>query len=94
MGFPGNVHYLYARATLSGEGRVYFGTCLLSFELSDEGSEKGLALSKFDRKTFSSYSSSALYVSVPGYYFSIILIDFFFNYTKIPFIAMVSGGNF
>ena len=73
MDIPGNVHYLYARATLSGEGRVYFGTSLLSFELSDDG----LALSKFDRKTFSSYSSSALYVSVPGYYFSILLIDFF-----------------
>ena len=42
---------------------------------------KGFALSKFDQKIFLSYSSSALYVSVPGYYLSTILIDFF-NYTK------------
>ena len=37
---------------------------------------KGFALSKFDRKIFPPYSSSSLYVSVPGYNFSIILIDF------------------
>ena len=75
---------------LSGEVRVYFCTSFLSFELSDKGCEKGFALPKFDRKTFSSYSSSALYVSVPGYYFSNILIF----YTKIPFISKVSGWNF
>ena len=33
---------------------------------------KGFPLSKFGRKTFPSYSSSALYVPVPGYCFSII----------------------
>ena len=37
---------------------------------------KGLSLSKFFRKTFPSYSSSTLYVSIPEYYFGIILIDF------------------
>ena len=43
---------------------------------------KGFALSStFDSKTFPSYSSSALYVAVPGFYISIILLDFF-NYTK------------
>ena len=43
---------------------------------------KGFALSKLDLKMCPSYSSWALYVSVPGYYFSIILIDFFFNNKK------------
>ena len=49
---------------------------------------KGFALSKFDRKIFPSYSvlSSALYVSVPGYYFSIILIDFFKLYKELKFL--------
>ena len=28
ISIPGNVHYLYARAKLSEEGRVYFGTSL------------------------------------------------------------------
>ena len=37
----------------------------------------GFVLSKFENKALPSYSSSALYVKVPGYYFSIILIDFF-----------------
>ena len=37
----------------------------------------GDSLPKFDRKAFPSYSSSVLYVSVPGYYLIIILIDFF-----------------
>ena len=32
ISIPGNVHYLYARAKISGEGRVYFGTSLPSFE--------------------------------------------------------------
>ena len=69
--------YALLWAKLYGEGQVYFGTSLPPFELSDKGSfEKSFALSKLDRKTFPSYSSSALYVSVPGYYFSIILIDF------------------
>ena len=56
---------------------------------------KGFALSKFDRKTFPSYSSSALYVSIPGYYFSIILIDFLIiQSTYINFISKMSGWNF
>ena len=48
---------------------------------------KSFALSKLDSKTFPSYSSSALYVSVPGYYFSTILIDFLkiIQRTKIYF---------
>ena len=35
ISIPGNDHYLYARAMLSGEGWVYFDTSLPSFELSD-----------------------------------------------------------
>ena len=38
ISIPGNGHYLYAWAKLSGEGRVYFGASLPSFELSDSGS--------------------------------------------------------
>ena len=40
------------------------------------GDCKGFALFKFDRKTIPFYSSSALYVSITGYYFGIILLDF------------------
>ena len=57
---------------------------------------KRFALSKRDCKTFPSYSSSALFVSVPGYYFSIILIDFlkFYEELKFLFFSKISGWNF
>ena len=38
VSIPRNVHDLYARAKLSGEGRVYFDASLPSFELPDLGS--------------------------------------------------------
>ena len=92
---PGNVHNLCARAKLYGETWVYFGTSLSSLELSD-WELKCFALSYFDRKTFLSYSSSALYVAVPGYYLNIIWIDFLkiIQRTKSSFISKISGWNF
>ena len=62
-------------AKLSGEGRVYFRTSLTRRELSDYGCFEGFCPCKFDRNTFPPYSRYALYISVPVYYFSIILIE-------------------
>ena len=55
---------------------------------------KRFRLNKFDRKTFPSYWSSALYVSIPGYYFSItcILIDLF-KIIQRSYISKIRGWN-
>ena len=66
---PGNVHYLCKGKPLQ-RGSSLFRYQFAIVRVVRLGLLKGYALSKFDRKTFPSYSSSTLYVSVPGYYFS------------------------
>ena len=78
---PGNIHHLYARTKLSGEGRGYFSTShRSSCPITDL---KAFALSKFDRKAFSSYSCSALYVSVPGCHLKYYFKRFFILYKEL-----------